>query len=163
MDTELSAHPFIPLIVELLPVVGYNGSGYAKSAYDGSPYEVRGLGLGYSRQGLSLHPLSKIINCNDGIPHLSLSRREWSNGVDPSLSERPGAVDRGQALRWLTWGVTETLALITPPRKLFSISGQGRPEIALADYLVSEGPPCGMVAADPFMDLPEDIIGFCWA
>ena len=98
MDTKLSAHPFILLIVELLPVVGYNGSGYAKSAYDRSPYEVRGLSLGYSRQGLSLYPLSKVINCNDGVPHLSLSRREWSNDIDSPLSERSGAVNRGQAL-----------------------------------------------------------------
>ena len=77
------------LTIKLIAIVGYKGMGGAVQTDNSFPKEISYVSCGDDSQRFSFHPFCKIINSYHDEPASSLSRREWSDQVNPPLCERP--------------------------------------------------------------------------
>lgn len=66
-------------VVELLPIVGYDGARYNEPADEVRPYEARYLGFDYGGQRLGLCPLGEIIYGHYSELRLTFPRWQGSN------------------------------------------------------------------------------------
>lgn len=147
-------------VIELFPIVDNNNLRNIESTDDGLLNEVPNVSLGNFCQGLSLHPLSKVIDSYYKEFHLLFSLAECPNYVYLSLREGRRALYRCQLFCQFLGDARKPLALVTPLGEEGDIFLHGGPIVFGPDCFVGYRSASRVIPTYSFMDLSEYIVGF---
>ena len=112
------------------------------------------LGLDHGDQ-TSLYPLCKLVYGGKQVRIAPGHPFERSDQIEPLDHEWPRDGDRLERLGRQVGLLSIVLTPFTGAHNLFSVGYCGRPIEALSERISDQDPCCGMVPADPTMDITQ--------
>ena len=98
---------------ELRTIIGDYLFWNAETAFNILPDEVLDFTVTDLMEGLSLNPLSEVIDDYEHVHPLAWGHWEFTDDVHPPFHERPGGDDGRKLLRWKMGHLCKALAAIT--------------------------------------------------
>ena len=102
----------------MFPIIGDDRMWDSESGDDVSLDEVHALRLGDRGEWFCSYPLGEIIDRHNGEFGLCPSGGEWTNQVYSPSCKLPGADERREPMRRLSWDMGKSLAFVRLLNKL---------------------------------------------
>jgi hypothetical protein len=128
------------LAVKLFAVVDCELTQDSESANNVLPEELLGGLRCYCGYCLGLDPLGEVLDDDEGEFEVPLSRRQWSDNIQPPALKWPCVGDQLGELRRVARAGRKLLACFARPCDSIRGIDYRRPVKSLIDYLGSEGP-----------------------
>jgi hypothetical protein len=128
------------LAVKLFAIVDCELRQYSESANNVLLEELLGGLRRYCGYCPSLDPLGEVLNGDKGGFEVPLSRRQWSDNIQPLALKWPCVGDQLRKLRRVARAGRKLLACFARPRDSIHSTNYRGPVKSLTDYLGSEGP-----------------------
>jgi hypothetical protein len=141
---------------ELGPIVGDNGVWYSKMMDDVGEERHRML-CPEIRNGVYFYPLGKFVDRDQQVGEAPGRLPQGPDDVQPPYSERPCYGDGLQDVSRKVGFAGVELAPLAAAHDFTGIRDRGRPVKALAERIAYEGAGCGVMAADPRVNVPEEL------
>ena len=123
------------------------------------PYEVLHIFCRDGGKGFSLDPFGEVVDSHQEELGLPLPRGEGTDDVHPPNGERPWGDDVVQLFRLGVVEGAELLALDAFLHIFGTVALYGRPIVSGPQNLGGHRPRPGVVSADPFVDLGQNVLG----
>jgi hypothetical protein len=138
---------------ELGPVVGDDGVWYSKTMDDVGEERHRLL-YPEIRNWPYLDPLGKFVDCDQQVGEAPGRLPQGPDDVQPPYGERPCYGDGLQGVSRKVGFAGVELAPFAGAHDLAGIRDRGRPVKTLTERVAYEGAGCGVMAADPRVNIP---------
>jgi hypothetical protein len=128
------------LAIKLFAIVDCELRRDSESANNVLPEELLGGLRRYCGYYPGLDPLGEVLDGDEGEFEVPLSRRQWSDNIQPPAWKWPRVGDQLGELRRVARAGRKLLACFTRPRDSIRGTDYRGPVESLTDYLGSEGP-----------------------
>jgi len=123
------------------------------------PYEVLYIFCQDGGEGSGLDPFGEVVDSHQEEFGLPFPRGEGTDNVHPPNCERPWVDDAVQFFRSCVVEGVEHLALGALLHIFGIVALYGRPIVTVPQNLGGHRPRPGVISADPFMDLNQNVLG----